>query len=232
MAVCSTPPRRPDSFFRSSARSLTLSIRENARSCLQGKRTRRISDLRSFVLTSYTPSTARRSRKTGEPMTGVDSNNPALPIKILRNAAVTRANCRTISTVKLTSTGATYFAVSIRDHVSIAAGSNGLHAIHSRDVSNRSRYDFLQPFADLGKWPLVDNDQWTIDQTDALCWCLKSLRSFRELLDSSDNFSRGSHSKLVRPEKQKCRLAKIGKIMEAVVEILHKTLQSCEILLL
>jgi hypothetical protein len=159
MAVCSTPPRRSASLFRSSARPWTLSIRENTSICLQGKRTRRISDLRSFILTSYRPWTERRSRATGEPMIGVDSNNPALPIKILRNAVVTRASCRTISTVKATSTGATCFAVGIEDRVSIAAGSNGLHAIHSRDVSNRSRYDFLQTLADLGKWPLVDSDQ-------------------------------------------------------------------------
>ena len=109
-------------------------------------------------------------------------------------------------------TGGAYFAVGVEDRVRIASFSDGRCGFHSRELGSRGRNDLFEALDDLGERPLADDDQWTIYQGDALCWGLKLLRSFGEVLDGTDNLS--SHGDSDNAE----RFASAERSLEAVIE--------------
>ena len=168
------------------------------------------------ILTSNTRSTLRSSPATGAPITGTVLNNPALPIMMLRNTWLTRTNCKTVSRVGGMATGGAYFAVGVEDRVRIASFSDGRSGLHLRELGSRGRHDLFEGLDDMGKRPLADDDQWAIQQADALCWGLKLLRSLGEDLNGSDNLS--SHGDSGKAERQKCRFASAERSLEVVIE--------------
>ena len=109
-------------------------------------------------------------------------------------------------------TGGAYFAVGVEDRVRIASFSDGRSGLHLRKLGSRGRIDLFEGLDDPGERPLADDDQWAIQQADALCWGLKLLRSFGEVLDGTDNLS--SHGDSDNAE----RFASAERSLEAVIE--------------
>jgi hypothetical protein len=94
-----------------------------------------------------------------------------------------------------------HLANGLVDCVSIFARSNLRHPVHFRDSSLRGRDDICQANADHGVWPLADNDQWTIDNGNALCWLLKGLRLPGDLLDVIPDLSWSGHGDFANSDR-------------------------------
>jgi hypothetical protein len=61
--------------------------------------------------------------------------------------------------------------------------------LHLRDGSGHGANNVGETDNELGEWALADDDQRTINDSDALSWSLESLRLLGEHLDIGDDLS-------------------------------------------
>lgn len=81
----------------------------------------------------------------------------------------------------------THLAECLKDGIALRSSRNTGHALHLGNSGGTSGHDVRKSGNDLGERALTDDDQRTIDDSDTLSWCLKSLALLGDQFQVGDN---------------------------------------------